>query len=123
MTVKAAYAPFIAFTREALSLRSPCVQKSAVTASGVGRGEKKRRKKDKRDRGAIRAYRDHLNALSSQLLGRVAFRVSRDAANSPLVLELGIVEEDLDDRAALLASRPKNGDDFLAGHLDQRGVT
>lgn len=58
----------------------------------------------------------HLDALAGELLGRVPVHLSRHAADGPLVLELGVVEKDLDDRAALLAGGPEDGDDFLARH-------
>ena len=60
--------------------------------------------------------RDDLSALSLQLLGSILGGIAGDGTHSPVVLELGVVEEDIGDRAALGASGSKNGDDLFAGH-------
>lgn len=63
----------------------------------------------------LRAYRDDFNTLASQFLSRSLCNITSDAANCPICLELGIVQEGLDHSTALVARRPENGDEFL-GH-------
>lgn len=62
-------------------------------------------------------YGYHLDALVGEFLGGITIHFPGHAADGPLVLELGVVEEGLHDGASLLAGGPEDGDDFLARHF------
>ena len=65
----------------------------------------------------MKAHRNDVNPLSGQFLGRLLGDITSDTADGPLGLELGVVEEGLDDGSALVASGAKYSDELLVGHF------
>lgn len=66
--------------------------------------------------GPCATHRDDVGSLALELLRRVLGDISGHAADLPAVLELGVVQEGVDDGAALVAGGPKDGDDLLLSH-------
>ena len=62
-------------------------------------------------------YRNDLSSLALKLLGIVFGGVTRHGPDSPVGSELGVLEEDLGNRAALGARGTKDRDDFLSSHF------
>lgn len=68
----------------------------------------------------VLTYRDHLNTFRRQFLSCRLFNIASDAANLELLGENGIIEDETDDRAALIASGAPDGQDLGHGECTGR---